>query len=210
MFFWKHTRFGCLKTCKLYAGPYYRQFMILMHAILLYEQFMTFMQPYVTIYDLVFISCILYGGQPASPWSYHIIAWSLCSTMVFNPGTAAFIEPIRITSWISSLLEYNTQSPTVKFKIAGTPTEERFTCWVNQIMKQPLRDGWADWLQDGSSVTLSFCNVWSRNRSRTRTVTARLEYPHPSTQAVPGTQTHATLSETTWALIGISNKQLLL
>ena len=38
--------------------------MIFKYAILLYGQFLTFMQPYVTLYDLVFISCFLYGGQP--------------------------------------------------------------------------------------------------------------------------------------------------
>ena len=31
-----------------------------MHAIVLYGQFMTFMQPYVTLYDLVLISCFLF------------------------------------------------------------------------------------------------------------------------------------------------------
>ena len=64
-------------SCKRYVGPYYGQFMILMHAILLYGQFMTFMQPYVTIYNLVFISCFfLYG----STWEYiHISShFSLC------------------------------------------------------------------------------------------------------------------------------------
>ena len=42
-----------------------------MYAILLYEQFMTFMQPYITtyIYDLVSISYFLYGGQPVVSWS---------------------------------------------------------------------------------------------------------------------------------------------
>ena len=38
--------------------------MIIMHAVLLYGQFMTFMLPYIAIYDLVIISCFLYGGQP--------------------------------------------------------------------------------------------------------------------------------------------------
>ena len=52
------------KNMQTYAGPYYGQFMILTHAILLYGQFLTFMLPYVSIYDLVFISCSLYGGQP--------------------------------------------------------------------------------------------------------------------------------------------------
>ena len=62
-FFWIHIRFWSFKTCKPYAGPYYGQFKILIHAILLYGQFMTSMQPYVAIFDLVFVSCFLYGGQ---------------------------------------------------------------------------------------------------------------------------------------------------
>ena len=37
--------------------------MTFMYAILLYGQFMTFMQPYITIYDVVFMSCFSYGGQ---------------------------------------------------------------------------------------------------------------------------------------------------
>ena len=55
-----HTMFQCMvclesykiwvfKTCKPYSGPHYGQFMILMYAKLLYGQFMTSMQPYVTI-----------------------------------------------------------------------------------------------------------------------------------------------------------------
>ena len=50
-FVWNYTRFGFLKRCKLHSGPYY-------------GQFMTFMQRYASIYDLVFISGFLYGGQP--------------------------------------------------------------------------------------------------------------------------------------------------
>ena len=32
----------------------------------LYRQFMTFMQPCITIHDLVFFSCFLFGGQPGT------------------------------------------------------------------------------------------------------------------------------------------------
>ena len=38
--------------------------MIFADAILLDEQFMALMQPCITIYDLVVISCFLYGDQP--------------------------------------------------------------------------------------------------------------------------------------------------
>ena len=63
-FVWNHARFRSLKTCKSCAIPYYDPFMILMHAQFLYGYCMTFTQPNVTIYDLVFISCFFYAGQP--------------------------------------------------------------------------------------------------------------------------------------------------
>ena len=56
-FVWNHTRFGFCKTCKRYSGQYYGQFILFKYAILLYAQFMTFFPPYVTIYNLVIISC---------------------------------------------------------------------------------------------------------------------------------------------------------
>ena len=71
-FVWNHTRFGFLKTCKPYFGPYYGQFMIFMYAIPLYGQFVTSTPPYVTICDLVFVSCFLYGGQPGLTKSFEI------------------------------------------------------------------------------------------------------------------------------------------
>ena len=48
-FVWNYTRFRFLRTCKPYSGPYDGHFMIFMYTILLYRQFLTFMQPYVTI-----------------------------------------------------------------------------------------------------------------------------------------------------------------
>ena len=60
---WNHTRFGFLKTCKPYSGSYNGQFIIFMYAMLLHGQVITFTQSYLTIYDLVFISCFLYGGK---------------------------------------------------------------------------------------------------------------------------------------------------
>ena len=71
-----HTKLqymACLESYKIWvfknmqtirAGQYYGQFMVIIHAILVYGQFTTFMHPYLTIYDLVFISCFLFCGQP--------------------------------------------------------------------------------------------------------------------------------------------------
>ena len=62
-FFYGHKKERLtLKTYKPYSASYYAQF-IFMYAILLYEQFMAFMQPYITIYDSEFIFCFSYGGQ---------------------------------------------------------------------------------------------------------------------------------------------------
>ena len=59
-----HTKFGSLRTNKQYSAPHYGQSIIIMYAILLYEQFMTIMLSYISIYDLVFTSCSLHGGPP--------------------------------------------------------------------------------------------------------------------------------------------------
>ena len=63
-----HTKFESLKTCKPFSEPSYGQFIILMYAILMYGQFMTFIQSYITYihstpHGFVFISWFFYG-QP--------------------------------------------------------------------------------------------------------------------------------------------------
>ena len=93
LFFNSHSMEGLyLKTCKRHSAPYYCQFVIFRHAVLLYRQFMIIMQPYITIYDLQCISCFLFGGQPGTTFKQrqYSFQWFFVPAMNLTRFTVKF------------------------------------------------------------------------------------------------------------------------
>ena len=121
-----HTRYRSLRTNKQYSAPYYGQSIIIMYAILLYEQFMTIMLSYISIYDLVFTSCSLHGDPPGLLLYHSTVGdqfrriFRFCRQLVWGRGNFAimlivhFIKPFSVVSFCRL---FNQSSYQVSWKI---------------------------------------------------------------------------------------------